>query len=132
MAIMKKMGRATAKPMGDSGTFGTPREMNRMYQALNNPQVRSKLIQKQNNAKSRAMMTGTYNSPKSLGEMIQGSFKKGGMVKKTGIYKLHKGEKVLTKGESKKHEMKETKKHESKESKSKEMKENKKVSKKRR
>ncbi len=27
---------------------------------------------------------------------LQGSFKKGGKVKKTGAYKLHKGEKVMT------------------------------------
>lgn len=119
MAIIKQMG----KSMGDSGTFGTPKEMNRMYQALNNPKVRSQLIQKQNDAKSKAMITGTYNSPKSLAEMVKGSFKKGGKVKKTGIYKLHKGEKVLTKEE--------TMKHEKKESKSKEKKEDKKVSKKR-
>jgi hypothetical protein len=30
-----------------------------------------------------------------------GSFKKGGTVKKTGVYKLHKGEKVLTKDKAK-------------------------------
>ena len=28
---------------------------------------------------------------------VQGSFKKGGMVSKTGVYKLHKGEKVIPK-----------------------------------
>ena len=31
----------------------------------------------------------------SLGRGLQG-FKKGGKVKKTGVYKLHKGEKVIT------------------------------------
>jgi len=30
-------------------------------------------------------------------------FKKGGKVKKTGVYKLHKGEKVLTASAAKKH-----------------------------
>lgn len=34
------------------------------------------------------------NRPNSLN--LQGSFKKGGKVKKTGAYKLHKGEKVIT------------------------------------
>lgn len=29
---------------------------------------------------------------------VLGSYKKGGKVKKTGLYKLHKGEKVLKKG----------------------------------
>lgn len=32
---------------------------------------------------------------------VQGSYKKGGKVKKTGIYKLHKGERVLNKKQSK-------------------------------
>lgn len=30
------------------------------------------------------------------GESLRGSFKRGGRVKRTGVYKLHKGEKVLT------------------------------------
>jgi hypothetical protein len=33
---------------------------------------------------------------------LQGSFKKGGLVKKTGAYKLHKGEKVIPKNKVKK------------------------------
>ncbi len=32
---------------------------------------------------------------------VLGSYKKGGKVKKTGLYKLHKGEKVLTKKKAK-------------------------------
>lgn len=35
-------------------------------------------------------------------EPVLGSFKKGGKVKKTGLYKLHKGEKVVRKGKKKK------------------------------
>jgi hypothetical protein len=34
-------------------------------------------------------------------EPIRGSFKKGGKVKKTGNYKLHKGERVLTEKQAK-------------------------------
>lgn len=30
-----------------------------------------------------------------MGDMVRGGFKKGGTVKKTGIYRLHKGEKVI-------------------------------------
>jgi hypothetical protein len=37
-------------------------------------------------------------SKKQQTQEILGSFKRGGMVKKTGAYKLHKGEKVLTSG----------------------------------
>lgn len=33
---------------------------------------------------------------------LKGSLKKGGKIKKTGIYKLHKGERVLTKKQQKK------------------------------
>lgn len=33
---------------------------------------------------------------------VLGSYKKGGKVKKTGLYKLHKGERVLTKKQAKK------------------------------
>ena len=47
------------------------------------------------------------NAPQATGSMgdnarmkqqlLDGTFKKGGEVKKTGIYKLHKGEEVITK-----------------------------------
>lgn len=39
-------------------------------------------------------MAGTKYSNK---KEVMGSYKKGGKVKKTGVYKLHKGEKVVTK-----------------------------------
>lgn len=34
---------------------------------------------------------------------ILGSFKRGGKVRKTGVYKLHRGEKVLTRKQSRGH-----------------------------
>lgn len=37
---------------------------------------------------------------------VQGSYKKGGKVKKTGIYRLHKGERVLNRKQTKKVESK--------------------------
>jgi len=36
---------------------------------------------------------------------VAGSFKSGGKVKKTGIYKLHKGETVLTPAQFRKHKL---------------------------
>lgn len=38
-------------------------------------------------------------------QLLDGSFKKGGKVKKTGVYKLHKGEEVLTKKKAMAHKM---------------------------
>lgn len=38
---------------------------------------------------------------RQIDQALQGSFKKGGKVKKTGIYKLHRGEEVLTKDQAK-------------------------------
>lgn len=43
----------------------------------------------------------TENQPK-----VQGSYKKGGKVKKTGIYRLHKGERVLNRKQTKRVERK--------------------------
>lgn len=39
----------------------------------------------------------------AMGKMKVPGFKHGGKVKKTGIYKLHKGEKVLTARQAKSH-----------------------------
>jgi hypothetical protein len=41
---------------------------------------------------------------KELGEKGIKGFKRGGKVKKTGVYKLHKGEKVKTRSQAKKDE----------------------------
>ncbi len=38
---------------------------------------------------------------KAVINKVLGSYKKGGKVKKTGLYRLHKGEKVLTKKKTK-------------------------------
>lgn len=35
------------------------------------------------------------------GRAVMGSFKKGGVVKKTGVYKVHKGERVISHGVNK-------------------------------
>lgn len=44
----------------------------------------------------RPMQDGPMPGPvRGYGRPLLGSFKKGGKVKKTGVYKLHKGERVM-------------------------------------
>ena len=45
--------------------------------------------------------TSQSNQVPLLNGIVKGSFKKGGMVKSTGLYRLHKGEKVLTASKTK-------------------------------
>jgi hypothetical protein len=46
---------------------------------------------------------GEKQLPKPMEVSIPGAFKHGGMVKKTGFAKVHKGERVLTKRQQKQH-----------------------------
>ncbi len=46
--------------------------------------------------KAAAVGGKAYAYGKNQAKRPLGSFKKGGMVKKTGLYKLHKGEKVMS------------------------------------
>lgn len=50
--------------------------------------------------KNAPMPSGQLGENARLKRELLGSFKKGGKVKKTGIYKLHKGEEVLNKKEA--------------------------------
>ena len=53
------------------------------------------------------LRTNTQDITDRLGNMeIEGSMKKGGMVKKTGVYLLHKGEKVIPANQVKKNKTK--------------------------
>jgi hypothetical protein len=67
---------------------------------ISDPQARAAYIAAQgnvgtNNASAQAKLENdTHNDETSK---VIGSFKKGGKVKKTGLYKLHKGEEVLPK-----------------------------------
>lgn len=44
----------------------------------------------------RPMAPGGFRAAPIAGRPVLGSFKKGGKVKKTGLYKLHAGEKVTS------------------------------------
>ena len=65
-------------------------------------QIASNVEQGQKNLQNKKMnYYGSINSLKGTGKAFMGSFDKGGKVQKTGLYKLHKGEKVVTKDEVK-------------------------------
>jgi hypothetical protein len=52
---------------------------------------------------SSSAQSTTTDLRRELSDKGLPGFKKGGKVKKTGVYKLHKGEKVLTASAAKKH-----------------------------
>lgn len=89
--------------MGDSGIFGSRKTMDAIAR---NSRDKVAAWKKAGNtskpslkmAKPNLIDNDNWGNPQANalgGGAIQGSFKKGGKVKKTGIYKLHKGERVL-------------------------------------
>lgn len=56
--------------------------------------------------KSAPAAQGQMGENARMKRELLGSFKKGGKVKKTGAYKLHKGEEVLNRKEAMAHKMK--------------------------
>jgi hypothetical protein len=63
------------------------------------------------NTRAKSNPSGFIGQQKQLQDAIDGSFKKGGHVKKTGIYKLHKGEEVIPKKKAIAEKMKSKKKY---------------------
>lgn len=86
--------------MGDSGVFGDSKTMKSVPNSLYKP------AKKASNP-TKDMITGAKTKPvgKMIKDTLLGSFKKGGKVKKTGNYKLHKGEKVVPAKKVKKERM---------------------------
>ena len=64
-------------------------------------EINIKMLRNYGNEKMAKGMESELRKRKEKQLKSYTSFKKGGKVKKTGIYKLHKGEKVLTKAQQK-------------------------------
>lgn len=75
----------TSQPLRSSG-FKSPQLQTSMPATRRNPQLAS-------NARMQGMIDSVYDKGLPLKKL--GSFKKGGKVKKTGMYQLHKDEKVV-------------------------------------